>query len=314
MEPRVTLAMPVYNGARYIRSAIESVLAQDFGDLELIVTDNASSDATGDICRELARLDKRVRYILNPRNLGAAPNYNRGYELARGQYLKWCAHDDLISPNYVGACLAALEADHGAAVAFGRTICIDGDGHEIDGEDSDEMEAILDTDPARRFLIAILRGGTCFPIFGLFRTSLLQRSTLHRPYYGSDRALIAEMALLGRCLLVPEAVFYNREHPKRSIRLTDHAERSRWQSTSAGRAAAMEHVGLLRHLTEIACRHGDVVAPRAALAQLARFALKPRQLGRVALDLTRYASPSAGARLRRIVVGRPSEGSRTAGP
>lgn len=306
--PRVSLAMPVYNGAWYVGEAITSALAQDFEDFELIITDNASDDATPDICNSFARLDRRIRFVRNPKNLGAAPNYNLGFELARGDYLKWCAHDDLLSTNYVSACLAALEKDPGAALAFGRTVCIDPDGRQIDGQDMDAMDAILDPSPARRFHTAITRSGTCFPIFGLFRRSILARTTLHRPYYGSDRALIAETALLGRCLLVPAATFYNREHPTRSIRMVDHGARSRWQSTSAGRGSAMEHVGLARHLTEIAMRHGDVVSPLAAATQVARFALRPMQVGRIALDLARYASPNAAARLKRIVTSPAREG------
>lgn len=313
MAPRVTLAMPVYNGGRYVRSAIQSLQAQDYTDIEIIITDNASSDATPDICRELARGDSRIRYEPNPRNLGAAPNYNRGFELARGQFLKWCAHDDLVSPNYVSACLAALERDPSASLAFGRTQCIDPDGLEVPGEDNAQMEPLLEGDPARRFITAVRRSGTCFPIFGLFRMDMLRRTTLHRSYYGSDRALIAEAALLGRCLMVPEATFYNREHPSRSIRIVDHAERRRWQSTTAGRAASMEHVSLLRHLAEIATRHRSVAPAHRTLAHLAPYALSPRQVGRVALDLTRYASPATGVFLKRIIAGRPREHGKAAG-
>lgn len=307
MVPRVTLAMPVRNGSAHIGSAIRSILAQDFADIELIITDNASEDATPDICNEIARTDRRVRFVANPRNLGAAPNYNRGFELARGEYLKWCAHDDLISPNYVRACLAALEADRSASVAYGRTVCIDGQGREVDAEDDDEMQSLLDESPARRFITAVRQGGTCFPIFGLFRKDLLARSCLHRLYYGSDRALIAEMALLGRCLLVPEATFYNREHPNRSIRIVDHAARSKWQNGSASRTASMEHVCFIAHLAEIAVRHPQVASSLSTLPQLATYALQPRQLGQVALDLIRCASPVAGAWLRRAVVGGPSQ-------
>lgn len=306
MVPRVTMAMPVRNGSAHIRSAIESILAQDFSDLELIVTDNASDDATPEICSEIARADRRLRFVANPKNLGAAPNYNRGFELARGEYLKWCAHDDLISSNYVSSCLAALEADPEASVAYGRTLCIDAEGREIDGDDDDEMQSLVDPSPARRFIMAVRQSGTCFPIFGLFRRSLLARSTLHRMYYGSDRALIAEMALLGRCLLVPEATFYNREHLDRSIRIVDHGARSKWQSASASRAATMEHVCLVTHLAEIAVRHPRVASALSTLPPLAAHALKPRQLGQVALDLIRYTSPVTGAWLRRSIVGPPA--------
>jgi glycosyltransferase involved in cell wall biosynthesis len=126
--PRVSLAMPVYNGENYVAEALDSILAQDFADFELIITDNASTDSTEAICRDYARRDPRIRYHRHPRNLGAAPNYNSGYELATGEYLKWCAHDDRISANYLSECVRLLDADPQVALAFGRTQCIDGAG------------------------------------------------------------------------------------------------------------------------------------------------------------------------------------------
>jgi glycosyltransferase involved in cell wall biosynthesis len=300
MAPRVSLAMPVFNGENYISTAIESILAQDYGDIELIITDNASVDGTKDICEAYAKRDARVRYAPNPRNLGAAPNYNRGFELARGEFLKWCAHDDLISPNFVSVCVEALDTDPSAMLAFARTQCIDTEGREVPGQDAEEMESILDERPEDRFYKAITMGGTCFPIFGLFRMSALRKSTLHRLYYGSDRALIAETALLGRCLRLDNAIFYNREHPRRSIRMVNHAERSRWQNASTGRPS-LEHLGLASHLFEIARRHPDVVKPTYALRQVAKVSLAPRQMGRIALDCARYISPSTGAALRRAL-------------
>jgi len=300
MSPRITLAMPVYNGENFVRLAIESILAQDFTDFELIITDNASTDGTQAICEDFAARDERIRYVRNPNNLGAAPNYNRGYELARGEYLKWCAHDDLLSPNYLSACLACLEANPDASLAFGSTQCIDLEGNFIDWQAGGEMESIDHDDPARRFSEAIRRGGTCFPIFGLFRKSMLDRTTLHRTYYGSDRALIAEAALLGKALQVPEAVFYNREHPRRSINMDSLEARSRWQNASASRKTSMEHVNLLTHLIEIARRHPEVTPRRRALMKVAGYATIPTQMGRYALDLIRYVSPGLGASLKRI--------------
>lgn len=302
MTQLVSIAMPVYNGERFIGDAIASILGQDHGDLELIVTDNASTDATQGICEDFARADRRVRYVRNPRNLGAAPNYNRGFELARGAFVKWAAHDDRISPNFLSACLSALNADPGASLAFARTICIDPDGNEVAGPDVDETPAILDADPVDRFLRAVTLGGTCFPIFGVFRADALRRSTLHRSYYGSDRALIAEAAFLGRLLRVEDAVFYNREHPKRSIRMIDHAERRRWQDTTASRKAAMEHVSLFQHLHEIAGRHPDLAPPMRARARVLGHGLAPANAARMGLDFIRYLSPGLAARLRGLVI------------
>src|ERR1700737_2789384 len=92
--PRVSIGLPVYNGERYLRFAIDSLLEQDYINFELIISDNASTDATQAICQEFADKDPRVRYYRNQTNLGASGNYDRVFELARGDLFKWAAHDD----------------------------------------------------------------------------------------------------------------------------------------------------------------------------------------------------------------------------
>ncbi|MEM6891420.1 MAG: glycosyltransferase family 2 protein, partial [Pseudomonadota bacterium] len=82
--PRLTIGLPVYNGANYLAEAVTSILSQDFEDFELIISDNASDDDTADICRDFAARDKRVRYERQVVNVGAAPNYNLLLPLARG--------------------------------------------------------------------------------------------------------------------------------------------------------------------------------------------------------------------------------------
>ena len=296
-SPRVTLAMPVYNGENYLAKAIVSILSQYYGDFELVITDNASTDRTEEIARDFAARDRRIRYFRNARNVGAAANYNRGFSLATGEYLKWCAHDDLISENFVSTCVGVLDEDETLSLVFARTVGIDDLGHTTQPV-GHETPALLDHDPTRRFMDAITLGGTCFPIFGLFRMSALRRSTLHRPYYGSDRGLIAEMALLGRFQRTPEATFFNREHLDRSINIGDKLARSRWQTGASSRGAAAEHINLARHLFEIAGRHPDIASPWKLRANLAGHTLKRRQLGRYCLELASIISPSAGRWMR----------------
>jgi glycosyltransferase involved in cell wall biosynthesis len=290
MTPAVSLAMPVYNGAHYIRVAIASCLGQDFADLELIITDNASTDATEEICRDFASKDPRVKYVRNPNNLGAARNYNLGFEMARGRYFKWCAHDDFISCDYLSATVAALEATPAATLAFTRTQCVDETGAPIDLVGA-ESAAIGGSDPAERFTQALTRMGTCYAIFGLFRTDALRKSTLHKPYYGSDRALLAELALLGSFVRTEEGVFFNREHRKRSVHLKTKAERRTWQAAGATRFAAAEHINLAFHLQEIAGRHKQVVSPLKVRARAAAFALQRRRLPRYAFELLTFVFP-----------------------
>ena len=100
MTPRVSLGFPVYNGERYLAAALDSLLGQTFRDLEVVICDNASTDRTAELCAAYAARDARVRYHRNPTNLGAAPNFNRTFELSRGEYFKWAAHDDVCAPTF----------------------------------------------------------------------------------------------------------------------------------------------------------------------------------------------------------------------
>src|SRR3974377_1117825 len=99
--PKVSIGLPVYNGENYLRLAIDSILTQDYTDFELIISDNASADATQEICREYTARDCRIRYYRNKINIGASGNYNRVFELARGGLFKWAAHDDVHLPAFL---------------------------------------------------------------------------------------------------------------------------------------------------------------------------------------------------------------------
>lgn len=299
---KVTLSLPVFNGSNYIAGAIESILGQTFGDFRLVVTDNASEDDTADIVSSYAALDDRVMLIRNHENVGAAANYNLGFTHGSGKYFKWCAHDDHLSPNYLEACLARLDANPDTAVAYGLTSQIT-PRNEIVPVPAEETPSIDSDDPALRFKQVIALAKTCFPIFGVFRRDLLARSTLHRPYYGSDRALLAEMAILGKFRRVEEAIFYNREHEERSINIDDKLRRSAWQTGRSSRGAAAEHIQLAGHLFEIASRHGDVVAPYRLWAGLIRRSLTPVQMGRYALELTSMISPTMARSIKRNFAG-----------
>src|SRR5438067_368718 len=108
--PLVSIGMPVYNGERHLAEALESALAQDHAHLEIIVSDNASSDATPDLGRRYAQTDRRVRYHRNAANVGAAANFRRALALARGRYFTWLAHDDVLSSRrYLSTIVAFLQ-------------------------------------------------------------------------------------------------------------------------------------------------------------------------------------------------------------
>lgn len=121
-EPRmVSVGMPVHNGGEFIEAALSSLLAQDYPNLEIIISDNASTDSTLSVCAMLAGSDQRVRILSNSHNMGPSHNFRRVLELARGDYFMWAAHDDTWSDNYVSSLVDTLEKT-GAALAVGRAV------------------------------------------------------------------------------------------------------------------------------------------------------------------------------------------------
>lgn len=214
--PRVGVGLPVFNGERYVAEAIESILSQTEADLELVVSDNGSTDGTERICRAFARRDHRVRYERSPVNLGAAWNFNRVFRLSSGECFKWMAHDDVCAPDFLRRCLEVLDADPAAVVAYPRAARIDEAGNRGRPHDS-SLKATSDR-PAERFRRVIRMPSWCLPIFGVIRRSALERTGLIRPFPGADHVLLAELSLQGRLREVPEELFLHREHPERYVR------------------------------------------------------------------------------------------------
>ena len=107
--PRLSIGLPVYNGENFLAESIESLLGQSYEDFELIISDNASTDDTEDICRTYAEKDPRIRYIRQRHNIGSAPNHNFVIEQAGGDLFKHASHDDLYARDLLKLCVAALD-------------------------------------------------------------------------------------------------------------------------------------------------------------------------------------------------------------
>jgi glycosyltransferase involved in cell wall biosynthesis len=117
--PLVSIGVPVYNGAHFLARSLESLLAQTYPHLEIIICDNASTDATSAIGVEFSTRDSRVRYVRNDANIGANPNFLKALALASGKYFTWTAADDVRPPDSIEACVRALEASPDAVMAHG---------------------------------------------------------------------------------------------------------------------------------------------------------------------------------------------------
>lgn len=233
--PKVSIGLPVFNGANFIRNAIQSIQAQDYQDLELIIADNASTDGTEQICRELAERDPRIRYHRNERNLGAAGNYNKVFELARGEFFKWAAHDDECHPAMIRRCVETLErAPEAVTMVYPLAELIDEQGRRLEAP-LDRIES-TDARPHRRLMRLLWALNMCDPVFGLYRTASLRRTQLIGPFFGADYVLLAELAMLGEIREVDEVLFRLRAHAKRSMKAhADRRARAAWYDPSAAR-------------------------------------------------------------------------------
>jgi glycosyltransferase involved in cell wall biosynthesis len=210
-RPRLTVGLPVYNGERYLAQALDSILVQTCDDLEIVISDNASTDDTQKICAYYLAKDPRLSYHNQPENLGAAYNFNFVFARARGEFFKWVAYDDLMAPTFLEKCLDILEREPDVVLAYPQTVNVDEVGRVI-GHYADDLNLIQVSAPQRlqKFLAT---PGLCHPVFGLFRTEILRQTSLIGNYPRSDRNLIGEISLWGKIAEIQEPLFYRRHHP-----------------------------------------------------------------------------------------------------
>ncbi|UCG34744.1 MAG: glycosyltransferase family 2 protein [Candidatus Omnitrophota bacterium] len=236
-KPRLSMGMPVYNGENYIRQALDSLLSQTFSDFELIISDNGSTDRTEEICRAYAARDSRIHYYRNEENRGAAWNFNRVFELAKGEYFKWVAHDDLHAPEFFAKCVEVLDRDPSIVLAYAKTAKIDGEGKLLDSIPTTIYDLHADSFSAcERFRYLICVRHSCEPIFGVIRSDALKKTPLIRSFIGVDRALLAQLALLGRFYEVQEFLFFWRRHSLSStVMYTLHTVGGWWDPAIKGK-------------------------------------------------------------------------------
>jgi glycosyltransferase involved in cell wall biosynthesis len=234
-KPLISIGLPVYNGEDYVRQALDSLLAQSYTNLEINISDNASTDHTEEICRLYSAKDKRIRYYRNSQNLGILPNWRRVLELASGDYFMWAAHDDHWSENYLQTLLQCLLDNPKAILAAGKTVYVDGTG-----EIRNNVDLTPDFAPRR------CRDGNV----GVARQLLLQHAHnwLHGLYpkavlglsstffaedaWGSDVLFLLELCLSRQVVGTDEAIIYKRArmagtmHPRAP---NTPKERVKWQ-------------------------------------------------------------------------------------
>lgn len=183
-SPAVSIGMPIYNGEKYIREALDSLLGQSFANFELIISDNASTDGTEGICLEYAARDARIRYIRQPKNLGALANFKFVLDEARGAHFMWAATDDVWDPQWIGGMLNAMQTT-GSGAAFGKVQCINERSEAIDHYANNLVFDYRGSSLVRRlkYFLQFEGAGKANPIYALWKADALRGIRLDEYQY-----------------------------------------------------------------------------------------------------------------------------------
>jgi glycosyltransferase involved in cell wall biosynthesis len=239
-SPLVTIGLPVFNSERYIRQSLDSLLAQTYTNFVMVVSDNASTDGTAQICKQYAAADSRVKYFRNDVNIGNPRNFNRVFELASTRYLKWSTADDFWAPTFLERAMEIMEGDSSIALCYPQAILVDADG--ANPTDYDDVLHLVQEDPADRFLALITRIKLAHQHLGLIRMSHLRQTHLLGAYVASDINLLAELTLYGKFFEMPQRLFFRRFHKDSGSWKRGNAEHEarRYHAARVGRAAGLK--------------------------------------------------------------------------
>jgi glycosyltransferase involved in cell wall biosynthesis len=231
--PRVSIGLPVYNGEELLPEALDSILTQTFEDFEVVISDNASTDATSEICRAYVVQDERVRYERSDVGISVPMNFKRAFRLSRGRYFKWQAHDDLLSPDFLARCVRVLDEDPSTLLVGTHCGLIEKDGSRIPfnaalgrfvtsyGEQipaprlgrSDALASRKRIERFRSVLYDVHGPDEGKFIFGLIRSDALAATRLNEGYIGGDKVMIGRLSLAGRFQEIREELFFRRYLP-----------------------------------------------------------------------------------------------------
>ncbi len=214
-DPMVSVGLPLYNGEKYLRESLDSILNQTFTDFEVVISDNASTDATQSICEEYAKKDSRIRYIRYEENRGGPWNFNNTFDLSRGKYFNWAAYDDRIRPRFLEACVEALEERPDYVCCWPNNDVIKGDGSLYHRYEEPEMEHESDR-PHLRFRDAVFGTHSTLQVYGVIRSDVLRKTCKMAQWICSDTTLEGQLALYGKFYLHPEYLFERRYHEQSS--------------------------------------------------------------------------------------------------
>ena len=221
-DPRVVLGMTLYNNAAHLPAALDSLLAQTFGDFTILLLDDASTDATPEIARRYAAGDSRVRYVRHAERQAMIATWREVAETGArewpgAEYFAWVSDHDSWHPRWLERLSSELDADKGAVLAYPITRRMAAGGEELEkGPRLFDTAAYEDLQARwRHFCHEGVGAGDM--VYGIVRIDALHRAGIFRPVLRPDRLLVAELTLQGRIRQVPEVLWFRRQSQGTSV-------------------------------------------------------------------------------------------------
>lgn len=209
-NPLVSIGVPVFNAEKYLHQTLNCISKQDYDNIEIIISDNNSTDSTKDIILEHVKKDKRIKYFFHDENNGAAWNYNFTVDKSSGEYFKWAAYDDLFATNYISNCIQQFSLSPEAVLVYAKTLLLN-ENNIFYAYYDDNLHLTLEHPHQRLYrLLEIL--SRCNPVFGLMKKSTMLQTNLIGSYISSDRIFLAEMLLRGHFIELDDYLFFRRMH------------------------------------------------------------------------------------------------------
>jgi glycosyltransferase involved in cell wall biosynthesis len=264
-NPIISVGLPVYNGETHVESAVRSVMEQTLDNLELVVSDNASTDATEEVCRRLAHEDRRIRYYRNAENLGAAANFNRVFQLSRGPYFKWLGHDDVLDPKAMAKALDVMQTRDDVSIVHWLERMTDEGGNTLREYTPDQGFDLDGETPGARFRQMLLwrfHGFAGDPFFGLIRRSALESTRLQGRGANPNYLLMQELSITGKFVTIPDVLavrVYN------DVRVTA-PQMIKWLDPSA--RVGFPHFAKAKEYFRVGLTFGDMAWPDRVLTAL----------------------------------------------
>jgi glycosyltransferase involved in cell wall biosynthesis len=210
VEPLVSVGLPIRNEERHLADTLDDLLAQNYDNLEIVISDNASTDRTQEICRSYAMRDPRISYHRQERDRGAVENFNEAFRRSSGEYFTWASGHDRRAPSAIRACVEFLEARPDVLLCYPRSLFADFAGHS--GEIDDDRLETTGLRAPRRLAVTIRDLGRCNAFHGVIRSSALARTRLCRPCLGTDNVLLSELSVLGSIHQIEPRLFIRTEN------------------------------------------------------------------------------------------------------